>query len=167
MTRKLRLSRPTRYCASLSIKPEHFRSNCHLFVTTQQIDVSVNAPESGTIKEFLVSEEDTVTVGQDLVKLELGGAPEGGKKEAAPEESKEPAAEKPKESAPEPEKPKQSQPSKPAAPEKPKESPKPQPAAESKPSLGNREERRVRIHHFGSPCFVVLDTDGCPISRSR
>lgn len=40
-----------------------------------QIDVAVNAPESGFIKEFLVSEEDTVTVGQDLVRIELGGAP--------------------------------------------------------------------------------------------
>lgn len=117
--------------------------------TVPQIDVSVNAPESGTIKEFLVSEEDTVTVGQDLVKLELGGAPEG-KKDAAPEQpkepatEKEPAAEKPKEPAPAPEKPKEPEPSKPAPPsEKPKETPKPQGAAEPKPTLGNREERRV------------------------
>lgn len=128
-----------------------------------QIDVSVNAPESGTIKEFLVDEEDTVTVGQDLVKLELGGAPEG-KKDAAPEQPKEPAAEKPaadkpKESAPAPEKPKEPEPSKPAPPsEKPKEtpkkdeSPKPQGAAESKPALGNREERRV----CASSCHSTL-----------
>jgi 2-oxoglutarate dehydrogenase E2 component (dihydrolipoamide succinyltransferase) len=106
----------------------------------------VNAPEAGTIKELLVNEEDTVTVGQDLVKLELGGAPEG--KKDAPEQSKEPAAEQPKESAPAAEKPKAPEPSKPAPPkEAPKkaESPKPQGAAESKPTLGNREERRVRI----------------------
>lgn len=45
----------------------------------RQIDVAVNAPEAGTIKELLVSEEDTVTVGQDLLKMELGGAPSGGK----------------------------------------------------------------------------------------
>lgn len=32
--------------------------------------MTVNAPESGIIKEFLAKEEDTVTVGQDLVKLE-------------------------------------------------------------------------------------------------
>ena len=84
----------------------------------------MNAPEAGTIKEFLVNEEDTVTVGQDLVKLELGDAPEGGKKEAVPEQPKESAAEKPKESEPAPEKPKEPQASKPAAPEKPKEAPK-------------------------------------------
>lgn len=119
-------------------------SPAYTFLTSHlplQIDVSVNAPESGTIKEFLVSEEDTVTVGQELVKLELGGAPEG-KKDAAPEQ--------PKESAPAPEKPKESEVSKPAPPsEKPKEtpkkaeSPKPQGAADSKPAFGNREERRV------------------------
>lgn len=35
--------------------------------------MSVNAPEAGTIKEFFVKEEDTVTVGQDLLKMETGG----------------------------------------------------------------------------------------------
>ncbi|KAG5950344.1 hypothetical protein E4U53_005237 [Claviceps sorghi] len=44
-------------------------------IETDKIDVAVNAPESGFIREFLVSEEDTVTVGQDLVRIELGGAP--------------------------------------------------------------------------------------------
>ncbi|KAJ5162455.1 hypothetical protein N7492_007847 [Penicillium capsulatum] len=125
-------------------------------IETDKIDVSVNAPESGTIKEFLVGEEDTVTVGQDLVKLELGDAPEGGKEEAAPEKPqepaaekpKEPAAEKPKESAPAPEKPKETQASKPAAPEKSKEAPKSQPATESKPAFGSREERRVKMNRM-------------------
>jgi 2-oxoglutarate dehydrogenase E2 component (dihydrolipoamide succinyltransferase) len=72
-----------------------------------------------------VSEEDTVTVGQDLIKLELGGAPEGKKDEGA---------EKPKESEPK------------------KESPKPQGAAEAKPALGNREERRVCFCHVSPHC---------------
>jgi 2-oxoglutarate dehydrogenase E2 component (dihydrolipoamide succinyltransferase) len=59
-----------------------------------QIDVSVNAPDAGTIKEFLAKEEDTVTVGQDLVKLELGGdAPkEAGGSETAKQEPKGPAS---------------------------------------------------------------------------
>jgi 2-oxoglutarate dehydrogenase E2 component (dihydrolipoamide succinyltransferase) len=107
--------------------------------------VSVNAPETGTIKELLVNEEDTVTVGQDLIKLEPGEAPEGGKQESAPEQPKEsaPAAEKPKESAPAAEKPKETpQASKPAP---PKEAPKAEPkATEAKPTVGGREERRVR-----------------------
>lgn len=37
----------------------------------------MNAPAAGTIKEFLVKEEDTVTVGQDLLRLELGGERKG------------------------------------------------------------------------------------------
>ena len=37
-----------------------------------QIDVSVNAPTSGTIVKLLANEEDTVTVGQDLFVLEPG-----------------------------------------------------------------------------------------------
>lgn len=68
-----------------------------------QIDVSVNAPEAGTVKEYLANEEDTVTVGQDLVKLELGGQPEGGEKQKAGQEPKAPAPEKqPSSSDPEP-----------------------------------------------------------------
>ncbi|KAG5982659.1 hypothetical protein E4U55_001569 [Claviceps digitariae] len=44
-------------------------------IETDKIDVAVNAPEPGFIKEFLVNEEDTVTVGQDLVRIELGSTP--------------------------------------------------------------------------------------------
>jgi 2-oxoglutarate dehydrogenase E2 component (dihydrolipoamide succinyltransferase) len=130
--------------------------------------VSVNAPEAGTIKEFLVNEEDTVTVGQDLVRLEAGGEPSGGSKQDASSEAKEPASkdqettsqpsgeqeqEQPKEeSAPkQPEAPKQE--SKPEPPKQeqksqaPKKESKPAPPKEeSKQTLpGSREERRVRI----------------------
>ncbi|KAG0142831.1 hypothetical protein CROQUDRAFT_49710 [Cronartium quercuum f. sp. fusiforme G11] len=41
-------------------------------IETDKIDVSVNAPKSGTIIETLANAEDTVTVGQDLFKLEPG-----------------------------------------------------------------------------------------------
>ncbi|KAJ5692073.1 Dihydrolipoyllysine-residue succinyltransferase [Penicillium macrosclerotiorum] len=122
-------------------------------IETDKIDVSVNAPESGTIKEFLVNEEDTVTVGQDLVKMELGGAAPEPKKEDSAEKPKEESAEKPKEAAPQPEKP-QETPSKPVSSEKPKEapakseSPKSQSAPDSKPALGSREERRVKMNRM-------------------
>lgn len=113
-----------------------------------------------------MNEEDTVTVGQELAKLELGGAPEG-KKDATPEQPKEstPAPEKPKEpeaKEPEPSKP---EPSKPAPPsEQPKqtpkkaEAPKPQGGVESKPTFGNREERRVctgLYHSTPANCAVI------------
>lgn len=61
-------------------------------IETDKIDVSVNSPHAGTITEFLVSEEATVTVGQDLVRLELGGEPAGGGKQEAGSEPKAPAS---------------------------------------------------------------------------
>ncbi|PNS21342.1 Dihydrolipoyllysine-residue succinyltransferase component of 2-oxoglutarate dehydrogenase complex, mitochondrial [Sphaceloma murrayae] len=141
-------------------------------IETDKIDVAVNAPEAGTIKEFLVSEEDTVTVGQDLVKLELGGAPSGDSK--AKSEPKEPASEKqetssqpdggkedqaPKEEtkAPEPKKEesKPAQESKPAPPapqqEKkpaPKKDDKAKPVPDQGPFGGSREENRVKMNRM-------------------
>ena len=52
----------------------------------------MNAPEAGTIKEYLANEEDTVTVGQDLLKLDLDGTPKGGDKQEGGQEPKAPAA---------------------------------------------------------------------------
>ncbi|KAK3496520.1 dihydrolipoamide succinyltransferase [Neurospora crassa] len=124
-------------------------------IETDKIDVAVNAPEAGTIKEFLVNEEDTVTVGQDIVRLELGGAPkEGGAEKPAASESKEAA---PKDSAPAPEKaPEPKKETKPAAAPAPtpakKETPAPKqettPAKEGPAALGNREERRVKMNRM-------------------
>ncbi|KAF7623342.1 putative dihydrolipoamide succinyltransferase [Aspergillus flavus] len=122
-------------------------------IETDKIDVSVNAPEAGTIKELLVNEEDTVTVGQELAKLELGGAPET-KTEEATEKPKEPAStEEPK--APEPEQPKSAKDSEKPAASEPGSSKQPQPAAskpdipdDAKPSPGNREERRVKMNRM-------------------
>ena len=55
------------------------------------------------MKEYLASEEDTVIVGQDLVKLELGGPPKHGQTQTAGQEPKEPAPqEQPSSSDPEP-----------------------------------------------------------------
>jgi len=129
-------------------------------IETDKIDVAVNAPEAGTIMEFLVNEEDTVTVGQDLVKLEAGGEPSGGKKQDGPSEPKE-AASKDQDTASQPsgeqEQSKPKEESKPAddqaAPPKqeskpePKKDPKPAPPKdEPKPAMpGSREERRVGV----------------------
>ncbi|KAM0427763.1 hypothetical protein ACHAPT_007219 [Fusarium lateritium] len=125
-------------------------------IETDKIDVAVNAPEAGTIKEFLASEEDTVVVGQDLVRLELGGAPAGDKKEAPKEESKESESkpeskpEPKQETAPEPKKESAPAPSKPEPPRQAeKKESKPQSAATTGgPSLGNREERRVKMNRM-------------------
>ncbi|PGH16075.1 hypothetical protein AJ80_05290 [Polytolypa hystricis UAMH7299] len=124
-------------------------------IETDKIDITVNAPESGTIKEFLVNEQDTVTVGQDLVRLEAGG--EG------PKETKE----KPSEPAPA-----QKQPETPKAKEKAEATPAPPPLKQETPSqptpkptrtaketappksepaqavLGGRDERRVKMNRM-------------------
>ncbi|THY71180.1 dihydrolipoamide succinyltransferase [Aureobasidium pullulans] len=137
-------------------------------IETDKIDVAVNAPEAGTIKEFLVNEEDTVTVGQDLLKMELGGALSGGKEEQAKEEPKAPASDKqetssqpdggkekeaPKEEKKQPE-PKKEEPKKDdkPAPAPKKDEKKPEPKKDSKPqeesAYGSREERRVKMNRM-------------------
>ncbi|KAK1753452.1 Dihydrolipoyllysine-residue succinyltransferase [Echria macrotheca] len=126
-------------------------------IETDKIDVAVNAPEAGVLKELLANEEDTVVVGQDLARLEAGGAPSGGDK-PAPSESKE----TPKEPAPEKEaapektsepKPEESKPAPPAAEKKepapPKQESKPAQGSKDAPvTLGNREERRVKMNRM-------------------
>jgi 2-oxoglutarate dehydrogenase E2 component (dihydrolipoamide succinyltransferase) len=129
-------------------------------IETDKIDVSVNAPAAGTIKEFLANEEDTVTVGQDLVRLELGGEP-GQKKEAAKEEAKAPASDKQptssqpsggqEESKPAP----KQQESKPEPKPEPKQETKPAPKAEQQPKkqeaespYGTRSENRVKMNRM-------------------
>ncbi|KAL0565037.1 2-oxoglutarate dehydrogenase complex E2 component [Marasmius crinis-equi] len=132
-------------------------------IETDKIDVSVNAPKSGVIKELLANEEDTVTVGQDLFVLEEG---EGGSESSAPKEEK-PKEEKPAES----EESKPSEPkSEPEAPkaatpppsEKPTEQKKPEPAPKKEtekskfqesskppaPAAGNRNETRVKMNRM-------------------
>ncbi|RMY63116.1 hypothetical protein D0865_00051 [Hortaea werneckii] len=139
-------------------------------IETDKIDVAVNAPAAGTIKEFLAKEEDTVEVGQELVKMELGGEP-GQKADKGKEQPKEPAPDSqqtssqpdggkeqqaPKEESKKPEPPKEE--SKPAPPkqeskpEPPKQ--KEEPKKESKESsksespYGSRGENRVKMNRM-------------------
>lgn len=126
-------------------------------IETDKIDVTVNAPFSGTLTEFLANPDDTVEVGQPLFKIEPG---EGGQKKAdkpkeesapEPKESKkeEPAAAAPKqESAPEP---KKEEAPKPSAPKADKPAAPKQESAGSAPAPstpGSREERRVKMNRM-------------------
>ena len=150
-----------------------------------QIDVAVNAPEAGTIKEFLVNEEDTVTVGQDLVRIELGGAPAEGSAKVQADESQKDAHKEENPSVPKSEEPtkedksqavKEEQ-SKPApAPEPQRDvassqkQPSPQPSKSTQSSgaaqdLGSRGERKVgQLAPLGPHCRVSWLTLRC---RSR
>ena len=128
-------------------------------IETDKIDVAISSTASGTVKKFLANEEDTVTVGQDLVVVELGGEPaqksepkqEAPKEEStsASEESKPvqpPASSPPKqETAPKP----QQQP----AQEQPKKESKPAPKQQEEDArttgpYGSREERRVKMNRM-------------------
>lgn len=117
-------------------------------IETDKIDVEVNAPVSGTITEFLVSVEDTVEVGQEIIKIEEGDAPAGGaKKEEAPkkEESKEGA---PKKEELKKEEPKKEEPKKEAKKEEPK---KQDSKANDQPASFNafsRTEERVKMNRM-------------------
>lgn len=134
-------------------------------IETDKVDFSVNAPEAGTLKELFVKEEDTVTVGQDLAKLELGGEPSGGRKEEAKEEPKEQEASSQPEGGQEQLKPEEDKPQLPKEehqPEPPKQESKPQPSSQKKSeapkeaeqpkkvegTVGSREERRVKMNRM-------------------
>ncbi|KAN0084285.1 hypothetical protein V8E55_007789 [Tylopilus felleus] len=124
-------------------------------IETDKIDVTVNAPVSGTIVELLANEDDTVTVGQDLFRVEAGEAAAAPpKEEKAPEEPASAESPKPTEAAPLKE-----QPTPPPAPS-PKSTPvaakEPKPAKqESKPEAavpsktpGTRNETRVKMNRM-------------------
>ncbi|KAJ4490209.1 dihydrolipoamide succinyltransferase [Lentinula aciculospora] len=134
-------------------------------IETDKIDVSVNAPSAGTIKELLANEEDTVAVGQDLFVFEPGEVSEStslhpGSPSTPKEDSKEDKSqgEKPKEdqenTEDKPQKPELAEKSTPPPPteSKPpkKEAPK---ATESKPpaptaAAGSRNETRVKMNRM-------------------
>lgn len=103
-------------------------------IETDKIDVSVNAPQAGTITALLVSEGDTVTVGQEIAKLEPGEGGGGGA-QAAKEEPKEPASkDQPTSSDPEPKKD--------DTPPPPKKEDKPAPPKEEKKPAPPKQEKK-------------------------
>ncbi|KAI1820530.1 dihydrolipoamide succinyltransferase [Xylaria intraflava] len=126
-------------------------------IETDKIDVAVNAPQAGILKELLANEEDTVVVDQEIAKIEAGSAPEGGdkpesskeapkKEAAAPEAQSAPAAQ---ESKPQPKQESQPAPKKDPAPKPSPSAAKDAPAAAATaPVLGSREERRVKMNRM-------------------
>lgn len=110
-------------------------------IETDKIDVAVNAPESGTLKEILANEEATVTVGQDLAKMETGGGPkEDGGAKAASQEPKAPASgDQPTSSDPEPSK--ESKEPKPKPQEESRSAPPPPSSSPSPPSSPPQEKK--------------------------
>ncbi|KAG7664590.1 KGD2 [[Candida] subhashii] len=121
-------------------------------IETDKIDVEVNAPVSGTITEFLVAVEDTVEVGQEIIKIEEGDAPAGGAA-AAPKKEEAPAAAAATPAAPKAEsKPAAAAPAAPAAPKKeaaPKaEAPKKTESGAATFTNFSRNEERVKMNRM-------------------
>ncbi|KAI5779182.1 hypothetical protein DFH27DRAFT_147633 [Peziza echinospora] len=117
-------------------------------IETDKIDVAVNAPVAGTITEFLAQEEDTVNVGQEIVKIDTDGkAPEGG---AAPAKEEPKAAAAPSQQTQQQSAP-SSQTSSPApshaapAQSTPAQSSSPAPSGHAQSPFGNRNEERVKM----------------------
>ncbi|KAI9025018.1 dihydrolipoyllysine-residue succinyltransferase E2 component [Phycomyces nitens] len=118
-------------------------------IETDKIDVTVNSPASGTIVEVYAQEEDTVSVGGDFFKLELGDAPKEGsvqtKQETKQETKAEPKAEVKAEAKKE-EVPKEVKAAPTPAPA-PKET-KAAPVADEAKVYGNRTENRVKMNRM-------------------
>lgn len=114
-------------------------------IETDKIDVSVNAPEAGTITELLVSEGDTVTVGQEIAKLDPGASGGGGAKEAKQEPKGAASEDQPTSSDPEPKKEepkKEESKSEEPPPPPPKKEEKPAPPKEEKKAAPPKEEKK-------------------------
>lgn len=114
-------------------------------IETDKIDVEVNAPVAGTIQELLASVDDTVEVGQDLLKIEEGLKPESAPKaaEGKSEESKSEEAkseEAKSESKPAESKPKQSKPEKPKSEEPKPEKTDAKPAGQGKKEIKDKSD---------------------------
>ncbi|KAI0467228.1 2-oxoacid dehydrogenase acyltransferase [Xylaria cf. heliscus] len=133
-------------------------------IETDKIDVAVNAPQAGILKELLANEEDTVVVDQEIAKIEPGSAPDGGDKsqsketptkedasaEATPAPAEQGSKAQPKHESSQPEP--SSKPSPPPAPKKESAPTSAQPAKDTSaatgPVLGSREERRVKMNRM-------------------
>ncbi|KIM91296.1 hypothetical protein PILCRDRAFT_810554 [Piloderma croceum F 1598] len=139
-------------------------------IETDKIDVSVNAPQAGKIVELLAKEEDTVTVGQDLFRIEPGESsssssdptPKEQKTEEKPEElskgsktkdSEEPKDQQVQKGAPPPPPPAKEDKQQMITPEAKKDKPKEKsgaatPAAETPKAPGSRNETRVKMNRM-------------------
>ncbi|KAJ2862544.1 hypothetical protein GGI22_002165, partial [Coemansia erecta] len=130
-------------------------------IETDKVDIPVNSPVAGVLREFLANEEDTVVVGQDLFKIEEGAVAEGDAAKPKAKEAAAPPAENKAEAAPPAESKAEAAPTPASTPTPaPAEAPPaaapaaPQPKSETKAaapvSFGepNRSERRVKMNRM-------------------
>jgi 2-oxoglutarate dehydrogenase E2 component (dihydrolipoamide succinyltransferase) len=104
-------------------------------IETDKIDVSVNAPEAGVITRLMVSEGDTVTVGQDVARIEPGAEGSVTAKNTSEVHNKLTSMDRPAPLEPELKKEEFK--------EEPEEETPPQPKQEEKPVLSKQEEKSI------------------------
>ncbi|KAG9090275.1 2-oxoglutarate dehydrogenase complex E2 component [Ceratobasidium sp. 392] len=105
-------------------------------IETDKIDVTVNAPMSGKIVELLFKEEDTVTVGEDMFRIEPGEGGGASSSAAPKEEAQEAPKEEKKEESGEGSAPVVSKP------EPPKEEPKEEKSEKKEKKEEKKEEKK-------------------------
>ncbi|KAJ1677486.1 2-oxoglutarate dehydrogenase complex E2 component, partial [Spiromyces aspiralis] len=131
-------------------------------IETDKVDIPINSPVSGVIRELLVKEEDSVVVGQDLLKIEEGAQPDSAdapkpksQEQAQPKHEEQPAPEpkveekapSPAASHPQP----QQQPQQQATPKQSKPAPvesTPTHPVSTTPKLGTRGEHKVKLNRM-------------------
>jgi len=120
-------------------------------IETDKIDVSVNAPKSGKIVKFLVEEDSTVEVGQDLLEIEPGEAGAEEASSSAPKEAPAKEETKPESSLSDKAEPKKEDSGKMAEAPKPAPEPKKEPKKEeSKPAAKQESKKEVEEKAKGS-----------------
>ncbi|KAG8931406.1 2-oxoglutarate dehydrogenase complex E2 component [Tulasnella sp. 418] len=125
-------------------------------IETDKIDVSVNAPKAGKIVELLFKEEDTVTVGADLFRIEPGEGGASAASESKPKEEPKPTEEpkqevkkeEPKQEEPAPKKEDAPKRQEPVKEEKKDDKSTPIVAGPTAQAAGSRNETRVKMNRM-------------------
>lgn len=112
-------------------------------IETDKIDVTVNSPASGTIVELYANEDDTVAVGGDFFKLELGDGPKEGAAPSKPKEEKKQEEEPKKEQE---QVQQQQQPKKEEEPKKVEQPKKEEPKKVEQSSTNNNNDQPAKVY---------------------
>ncbi|KAI9300817.1 dihydrolipoyllysine-residue succinyltransferase E2 component [Cunninghamella echinulata] len=113
-------------------------------IETDKIDVTVNSPASGTIVELYANEDDTVAVGGDFFKLELGDGPKEGAAPSKPKEEKKQQEEEPKKEQEQVQQ--QQQPKKEEEPKKVEQPKKEEPKKVEQSSTNNNNDQPAKVY---------------------
>jgi 2-oxoglutarate dehydrogenase E2 component (dihydrolipoamide succinyltransferase) len=127
-------------------------------IKTDNIDVSVNALEAGVIRRFMVSVGDTVTVGQDVARIEPGAEGSVTAKDTSEVHNKLTSMDRPASLEPELKKEEFK--------EEPEEETPPQPKQEEKPVLSKQEEKSIPPQQKKNTPLASKSMEGEPLKAT-